>query len=185
MMRDASEVDEPITMTAYDPLWPALFELESARVMRALGGIATRVEHFGSTAVSGMAGKPIIDLLVGVQELQKAADRVELLAALGYENFGEIFIPGRLYLRRRGPPHFNAAVTRHGGEFWNTQIILRDFLRTHPAEAAGYPAIKRSAYEGGARLFSTYSQTKGPFLDALKVRAEKWHDQGRSGRPTS
>ncbi len=79
MLHGASEVDEPITITDYDPRWPALFASERDRVMSALGDVVTRIEHFGSTAASA---------------------RVHSLEALGYENFGEIFIPGRLYLRR-------------------------------------------------------------------------------------
>jgi GrpB-like predicted nucleotidyltransferase (UPF0157 family) len=176
MIHGASEVDEPITITAYDPAWPALFAAERDRVERALGEIVTRVEHFGSTAVPGMAGKPIVDLLVGVRDLAEAAGRAAALEAIGYENFGEIFLPGRLYLRRRGPPHFNVAVTEDGGAFWDAQIVLRDFLRAHPDEAAAYAAMKRAAYAGGAHLFSTYSQAKGPFLAALKERAEAWRE---------
>jgi GrpB-like predicted nucleotidyltransferase (UPF0157 family) len=176
MSSAADDVDEPITITEYDPSWPALFTSERDRVAGALGEIVTSIEHFGSTAVPGMAGKPVVDLLVGVKDLRVASGRVSSLEALGYENFGEIFIPGRVYLRRRGPPHFNVAMTVEGGDFWTDQMVIRDFLRAHPDEAAAYAAIKRSTFAGGARLFSTYSQAKGPFLTALKERARKWHE---------
>jgi GrpB-like predicted nucleotidyltransferase (UPF0157 family) len=122
-----------------------------------------------------MAAKPIVDLLVSVRILAEVSACSDGLEALGYENFGGIFILGRLYLRTRGPPNFNVAVTADGGDFWNTQIIVRNFLRTHPAEAAGYIAIKRSTYDKGAHLFSTYSKTKEPFLEALRACAERWH----------
>ena len=168
------QVDEPITITNYDPAWPVLFEAERERVAKALGDVATRIEHFGSTAVPGMAGKPIVDLLVGVRDLPSASSRITALEGIGYENFGEIFIPGRLYLRRRGPPHFNLAATVDGGEFWNDQLVLRDFLRAHPDEAAAYAKAKRKTYSEGHRMFSTYSQAKGPFLAALKSRAARW-----------
>jgi GrpB-like predicted nucleotidyltransferase (UPF0157 family) len=182
-MREPSNIDEPVTVSDYDPRCPTLFESERVAILSALKAVVTRIEHFGGTAVPGMAGKPIVDLLVGVRDLQEASDGIDRLEALGYENFGEIFIPGRLYLRKRGPPHFNAAVTRDGGDFWNTQIIIRNFLRAHPAEAAAYSAFKQSTFSGGARLFSTYSQAKGPFLEALKDRAHQWHDQLGGGRP--
>lgn len=168
-------VDEPITITAYDPSWPALFAAERTRIVDALGDVVTRVEHFGSTAVPGMAGKPVVDLLVGVADLHAASARIPSLEALGYENFGEIFIPGRIYLRRRGTHHFNVAITVEGSAFWTEQLIVRDFLRAHPEEAAAYAAHKRSVYADGARLFSTYSQAKGAFLAALKERALAWH----------
>jgi GrpB-like predicted nucleotidyltransferase (UPF0157 family) len=164
----------------YDPGWLDLFLSERDRVQRALGEVASRIEHFGSTAVPGMAGKPIVDLLVGVADLRSASRRLSVLGALGYENFGEIFIPGRIYLRRRGPPHFNLAVTEVGGPFWRDQLIIRDFLRAHPDEAAAYSAHKRSIFAEGSRLFSNYSQAKGPFLAKLKERAVQWN-AARSG----
>ena len=89
-------------MTDYDPAWPNIFVTERGRIQTALGEVATRVEHFGSTAVPRMAGKPIVDVMVGVRDLTSASDSIRVLEALGYENFGEIFIPGRIYLRRRG-----------------------------------------------------------------------------------
>ena len=171
-----ADVDEPIIISDYDPMWPELFTEEERRVQTALAELVTRIEHFGSTAVPGMAGKPIIDLLVGVPHLAIVSTRISPLEALGYQNFGEIFIPGRLYLRRRGPPHFNVAVTREGGDFWHAQLVMRDYLRAHPREVAAYSECKRSAYANGARMFSSYSQTKVPFLAAITERARKWHE---------
>lgn len=121
------DVDEIITIVEYDPSWRSLFEEERQRVAAAFMDLAFRIEHEGSTAVAGMAGKPIIDLLVGIPDLANAGDYVRHLDHLGYENFGEIFIPGRLYLRRRGPPHFNIALTREHGPFWNAQLLLRNW----------------------------------------------------------
>lgn len=168
------DIDEPITITEHDPSWPSLFESERERVHEALGEVVTRIEHFGSTAVPGMAGKPVVDLLVGVTDLALASERVRVLEELGYENFGEVFFPGRIYLRRRGPIHFNVAMTVEGSPFWADQILIRDYLRAHPEEAAAYAACKQSAFAAGSRMFSTYSQAKGPFLSALKERARLW-----------
>jgi GrpB-like predicted nucleotidyltransferase (UPF0157 family) len=170
-----ANVDEPIVISDYDPIWLTLFTEEQRRVQTALGELVTRIEHFGSTAVPGMAGKPIVDLLVGVRDLAMVSSRISSLETLGYENFGEIFIPGRLYLRRRGPPHFNVAVTVEAGEFWHAQIVIRDYLRAHPHEIAAYSECKRSTYAHGSRMFSSYSQAKAPFLVALLERARQWH----------
>lgn len=170
-----SDVDEAIVIVEYNADWPSLFRSEQDRVKKALDGVATTIEHFGSTAVPGMAGKPIVDLLVGVRDLCAASERVPALEALGYENFGEIFVPGRIYLRRRAHTSYNIAMTVEGGKFWSTQMIVRDFLRAHPAEAAAYSESKRVTYAGGSRLFSTYSQAKGPFLAGLIERADQWH----------
>jgi GrpB-like predicted nucleotidyltransferase (UPF0157 family) len=176
MRRQAHDVDEVITIVEYDRRWPGLFEAERVCIADELRAGVTRIEHFGSTAIPGMAAKPIVDLLVGVAELGTPSGLVEdALDRLGYESFGEIFFPGRLYLRKRGPPHFNAAIAKDSGEFWNAQIIVRDYLLCHSDEAERYSAEKRASYLAGATLFSTYSQSKGPFLEALKDRALQWH----------
>ena len=168
------DIDEPIVIVPYDPSWPAQFDDECRRIAPALGDVATGVEHFGSTAVPGMAGKPIVDLLVGVDDLARASSRIAGLERLGYENFGEIFIAGRIYLRRRGACAFNIAMTLKGGAFWDSQLVLRDYLRGHPDEAAAYVSAKQAAYASGARMFSTYSQGKRTFLEALHERARSW-----------
>jgi len=168
------DVDEPVRVVEYDPAWPEQFEQERLAIERALGDAARRIEHVGSTAVPGLAGKPIVDLLIGVSDLDDVSYHIEALVALGYQNFGEIFIPGRLYLRKRGPRHFNIALAVEGGEFWTTQLLVRDYLRAHVEEADAYATEKRLAIVSGARMFSTYSQSKDPFLSALIVRARAW-----------
>ncbi len=170
----AGDVDEPITVVEADARWPALYAEEAARVRGALGELVSRLEHVGSTAVPGLAGKPVVDLLVGVRDLDEGRGAAMRLVGLGYEDFGEIFLPGRLYLRRRGPPDFNVAVAPEGGEFFRTQLAVRDYLRAHPREVEAYAAVKREAYAGGARLFSSYSQRKHEFLVGLIGRARRW-----------
>lgn len=168
------DIDEPITLSDYDAAWPALYEAEQSRVRTALGSVVLATEHFGSTAVPGMTGKPIVDILVGVRDLAEVERHIPALEALGYENFGEVFFRGRLYLRRRGPPHFNLAITVKGSSFWHTQLAVRDYLRSHPDDARAYAESKRDAYAQGARMFSQYSQHKAPFLTTLVERALAW-----------
>ncbi|WNG32618.1 GrpB family protein [Archangium violaceum] len=84
------EVDEPITLVEPDPQWPALYASEAERVRGVLGAVVTRIEHVGSTAVPGLVGKPIVDLLVGVRSLDEGKTAAPRLVALGYEDFGEV-----------------------------------------------------------------------------------------------
>ncbi|QRK11629.1 GrpB family protein [Archangium violaceum] len=169
-----SDIDEPITLVEPDPRWPEIYASEAERVRGALGDVVTRLEHVGSTAVPGLVGKPIVDLLVGVRSLDEGRVATPRLVALGYEDFGEVFIPDRLYLRRRGPPHFNVAIAEEGGAFFTSQLAVRDYLRAHPDEVKAYADEKRKAYAHGARLFSTYSQQKNAFVTSLVERALAW-----------
>jgi GrpB-like predicted nucleotidyltransferase (UPF0157 family) len=170
-----SDVDEPISICDHDPGWPAHYQQEQQRVRDVLGPIVLATEHFGSSAVPGLVSKPIIDILIGVRDLAEARLRAPALAELGYENFGEIFVPGRLYLRKRGAlPHFNVAITELDSPFWTMSLIVRDYLRAHPREVSEYARHKREAVQQGATMFSSYSQAKEPFLSALRQRAERW-----------
>lgn len=179
-----SDIDEPISICDYDPGWPAHYEQEQQRVRDVLGSIVLVIEHFGSSAVPGLVSKPIIDILVGVRDLAEAKLRAPALAGLGYEDFGEIFVPGRLYLRKRGAlPHFNVAITELDSPFWTTNLIVRDYLRVHPHEVTEYARHKREAVQQGATMFSSYSQAKEPFLSALRERAERWSQASRHLTP--
>jgi GrpB-like predicted nucleotidyltransferase (UPF0157 family) len=74
-----------IVIVDYDPGWPARLEAERSRVRQALGVRALRIEHIGSTAVPGLAAKPIIDLLVTMKDLDDDTATVVALTAAGYE----------------------------------------------------------------------------------------------------
>jgi GrpB-like predicted nucleotidyltransferase (UPF0157 family) len=95
-----------IVVFDHDPAWAAMYQRERARVLDALGPIVVAVEHVGSTAVPGLAAKPIIDLLVGVRSLPEARTCcVEPLEALRYRYMAEYeaWLPNEM-LFRKGPP---------------------------------------------------------------------------------
>ena len=60
-----------IVIAPYDPAWPVVFAAEAARLRRALGDLALRIEHVGSTSVPGLAAKPVIDIQVSVASLER------------------------------------------------------------------------------------------------------------------
>ena len=158
-------LDEPVSLSPADPRWAQLAAEEAARLRAALP--EAQVEHVGATSVP-MEGKPVIDLLVGVLELNPS------LRLPDYEACGEAGVPGRLYFRRRNAAAFNAQVVVHGGPLWKAALLLRDFLRAHPEEAARYAARKRDAVAGGATTLLAYSQEKGPLVEELLERARAW-----------
>src|ERR1700744_4662012 len=97
----------PVVVVEYDPGWPALFEFFRGRIVTALGGLATAVEHVGSTAVPGLAAKPIIDMDVLLVSGDALPTTIERLATLGYVHQGDLGIPDREAFRTpaRDSPH--------------------------------------------------------------------------------
>jgi len=77
-------VNEELHIVPYDPTWPASFEAEAVRIREALGPIAVRIDHHGSTSVPGLAAKPIIDIQISVESLRPMDAYREPLRTLGY-----------------------------------------------------------------------------------------------------
>ena len=139
MSRDMSVVD-------YDPAWPEAYEAEIARIRTVLGDEIVHAHHIGSTAVPGLAAKPVIDILLEVRELARLDAMDDAMRAIGYEPRGELGIPGRRYFPRGGDErthHVHAFAI--GDPHIAEHLAFRDFLRTHHEAAADYAGVKREA----------------------------------------
>ncbi|GAA2328888.1 GrpB family protein [Dactylosporangium salmoneum] len=132
-----------IEVLEYDPAWAALAAREIDEVRAALAGRIADVEHVGSTAVPGLAAKPVIDLMAAADDLDAVARDEDVLGSMGYRRI-ETGMTGRLFYRREGAPvayhlHVVAAPT------WATrnERLLRDHLLATPADRDAYGRLKR------------------------------------------
>jgi GrpB-like predicted nucleotidyltransferase (UPF0157 family) len=168
--------EPPVEVVYYDADWPRRYEEEAARVGDALGPGVVAVEHMGSTAVPGLAAKPVIDLSVGLERLELSRKQIAAMEHLGYGYLGENGLPGRLFFRRSeaGRRRHQVHVVEHGGEHWHRHKAFRDYLRTHPEEAARYGDEKRRLAVQSASQ-SEYWERKQPYVDALFARAWAWY----------
>lgn len=146
----------------YDPRWPEQFEQLREFIWPAVEICALRIDHVGSTAVPGLAAKPIIDLDVVVPHKADMPFAARALEKLGYENLGELGLPGRIAFEADPglglPAHHLYVVVKDNGPHRN-HIGLRDYLREHPEEAARYAAHKRSVQH-------LYLQDRAAYTDA-------------------
>jgi GrpB-like predicted nucleotidyltransferase (UPF0157 family) len=135
---------DPIVVVDYDPQWPELFAALRERVGKALADLAAAIEHVGSTAVPGLAAKPVIDidvLLVSSDSLQEAVRR---LAPLGYEHHGNLGIVGREAFRQpTRQPAQHLYICLPDSQEYPRHIAFRDYLRGHPESAKAYAELKR------------------------------------------
>jgi GrpB-like predicted nucleotidyltransferase (UPF0157 family) len=169
-------LDPAITTVDYDPQWVAKFESEKGRLTEALGDVAACIEHIGSTAVSGLAAKPIIDIDIFVRATEPMAPYREPLEALGYVFQFDPETP-RLHFfgyPAQRPRLFHVHVAELGGQHMESDLAIRDFLRTHPDVAAEYARLKRAltARHPGDR--DAYIAGKAEFMSELKARALRW-----------
>ena len=167
-----------IAILDYDPAWPAMFEMERANLQSALGSLVVTIEHMGSTAVPGLAAKPIIDLLVGVRNLADARSRcIEPLQALGYTYIPqyESWLPGELFFRKGvpGPWTHHAHVMEPSNPRWDAFLLFRDYLRTHPDAVSAYADLKKSLAAAFEADIAGYRTSKNSFVDASMAKARE------------
>lgn len=165
---------EPVEIVAYDPAWPARFEVMRARLAQALGATAVRIDHVGSTAVPGLAAKPIIDIEISVPDVeQEDAFRTAIEA----QGFGMRWIePGHRYFRPPPPlaREYQVHVCTIGSVWERHHLLFRDYLRADPDTAAAYEALKRDLATRFTRDRIGYNDSKGPFIEAAVERAQEW-----------
>jgi GrpB-like predicted nucleotidyltransferase (UPF0157 family) len=175
----ASGIDEDVHVVDPDPTWPAKFVHERARIAAALGDSAAHLEHIGSTAVPGLAAKPVVDMMLGVAAYPPPVPLIETITALGYENVGEAGVPGRLYFRRRDTTSYNLHVVSYLGTHWRNNLQLRDYLAKSAVARARYAAVKIEAVRAGATRLIAYSEAKEGVVSELLAEAARGSDEGR------
>jgi GrpB-like predicted nucleotidyltransferase (UPF0157 family) len=171
-----------LTIEPYDPAWPTMFDAEAARLLRVFGPAALRIEHVGSTAVPGLAAKPVIDIQVSLVSLEPAAPLAAALATLGYT-----FVPlgdfDRVYPFFTKPADWPSSHHVHlcvaGGEQEAKHLAFRDQLRMNPTLAAEYVQLKRelAAAHHGTTMASReeYSLAKTAFVERVLAHGRRPH----------
>lgn len=177
----------------YRSSWSDEFRELAARLSSALGPLALRIDHIGSTAVPGLAAKDVIDVQITVAALDDAVLRA--LESLGYVHVARITADHR-------PASFEKSPEEHGDDGWrkwffrappgvrptNTHVriagranqryplLFREYLRTHPATTAAYAELKSRL---AAELLDpeTYPDVKDPAVDLIYLAAEEWAAQ--------
>jgi GrpB-like predicted nucleotidyltransferase (UPF0157 family) len=164
-------VDEPVVIVPYDPGWAARFEEERARVAAVLRDAAARIEHVGSTAVPGLAAKPVIDLDAVLREPDAWERHGDALARLGYEHYRRGDFADRRFFRRFEDGRRVAHLSLLGAEspVLAQHVALRDRLRGDPALTARYDRLKRGLAARFGADRDGYTQAKTAFvLEALR-----------------
>jgi len=163
---------DDVEIVPYDPVWVSLFDTEAARLRAALDpGLVAGIEHFGSTAVPGLAAKPIIDILVAVTSLATAmATMVEPIKALGYAYWAENPKPDRMFFVKGMPPYgerrtHHVHITQPDGEMWRRRLPFRDYLRANPDEARRYETLKRDLATRFPADRERYTDAKSEYLE--------------------
>lgn len=165
-----------VTLVEYQNSWPLQFEEVAAAIAHIFAATPVRIEHIGSTSVPDLCAKPVLDILLGVEDLDAAKSRVADLAALGYKYKYrpeyEVEIPnGRYFVRAEGTQlrvHLHAVL--QDGELWLKHIAFRDALRTNPELAREYATLKTRLAILYRDNNATYTEAKAPFITGVLIK---------------
>lgn len=157
----------------YDPLFVRLFQTEKERILRHIRNVAA-IEHIGSTAVPGLGGKGIIDLIIGVDKSSLEIVSKELIG-LGYEFRASGSAEERLFFRidlpdpKKGVRRYHVHLLVHQSSVWKELVGFRDYLIAHPSVLQQYAKMKKLAASSAKGDKEAYRKFKDPFIrQALK-----------------
>jgi GrpB-like predicted nucleotidyltransferase (UPF0157 family) len=157
-----------VRVVPYDPAWPEKYADEARRVRSAIGHLIEDVQHIGSTAIPGMAAKPIIDIAVAVADTGVIESLVRPLEALGYQYRGLLLgIEGHYFFRKGDPREYYLHVFSHHSEFWVRRIAFRDYLITRGDVAAEYRTLKERLAAEHADDRTSYTAQKNAFVEKV------------------
>ncbi|MAF10142.1 hypothetical protein CMK11_06785 [Candidatus Poribacteria bacterium] len=170
-------------MAPHDPEWAAQYEDEASRLREVFGRELVAIHHVGSTAIPGIKAKPIIDIVIVIEDIRRIHAFHEAMIALGYRPRGEgkdpFRTPGRFYFNK---PHCNihthhAHVMQAGHLDIEAKLNFRDYLRAHPEEARAYSDLKARLTAENTQGIGEYMEGKDAFVKGIIARAKQWKAQ--------
>lgn len=163
-----------ISMVPHNLAWRHEFQREAERVSAAVGSNAATVHHMGSTAIPTVYAKPVIDILLVVQDLAALDEKQPEMEVLGYEARGEYGIPGRRFFRRdneRGDRTHQIHAFEDGSPQIARHLAFRDYMIAHPETAQAYSDLKRELAAKHPEDIEAYMDGKDEFIQEINRRA--------------
>lgn len=165
--------DEEVHIVAYDPNWVEKFNVEKELLQQTIGSLITGgIHHVGSTSVSGLSAKPIIDIMVGVDSLEKTKSCIELLSKIDYCYYP--YKPELMHWFCKPSPehrtHHLYLIERSNPEF-KKRLAFRDYLISHPDKAREYESLKVDLSNEFKNDREAYTQAKTDFIEEVLVLA--------------
>lgn len=171
---DSEREDAPIELVPYDPAWPQRYELWKRRLLAALGPERARIEHVGSTAVPGLAAKPVIDVQVSEPDVEDEDAYVDAIESIGVQ-LRIRDAQHRFFRPFAGRPRdVHIHVCAAGGEWERRHLLFVAYLKRHADARRRYLEAKQRAAERWADDRVAYTDAKTQTVLELLAVAETW-----------
>ena len=164
-------ITQRVEIQLYDPEWPCRFAIERTRLLHLFPEVFRGIEHFGSTAVPGLAAKPVIDILGGIESMRVADGMLGPLCDAGYDTSKEFNATLKdrrwLMLHKSGKRTHHLHLVIHGQTDWQRSLAFRDALRADHELALRYETLKRNLAMLHPDDREAYTAAKGDFIKSV------------------
>jgi GrpB-like predicted nucleotidyltransferase (UPF0157 family) len=165
-----------VEVKPYDVRWISMFKEEAQKLQEIFGSEVIAVHHIGSTSISGLKAKPIIDMMPIVNDIHKIDHFNTAMAALGYEAKGENGIAGRRYFQKGGDHRtHHVHIYEKGNPEIERHLAFRDYLRVHKEEATKYADLKDSLSKRYPYDIDSYIKGKEQMVLEIDRKAVEWY----------
>lgn len=162
---------QDVVVVPYRNEWPTLFETEARLIKQALGDNCLVVHHIGSTAVPGLASKPIIDMLPAVKNILQVDQAIAAMEQLGYETKGEFGIPFRRYFQKGGDQRtYNVHIFEEDNSEIERHIKFRDWMIAHSDDREAYGQLKKELSLKYPHDIMSYCMGKDNFVAGIDAK---------------
>jgi GrpB-like predicted nucleotidyltransferase (UPF0157 family) len=170
--------DDHIIIVAYDPNWKrkAEKEIEAIKNLFVDADWLIEIQHIGSTAIPGLAAKPVIDFLIGVRSLDEAQQAIKPIEDLGYVYWYDNPNKEKMFFVKGMPPFgtgrtHHIHIVKHEGDYWQARLLFRDYLRKHPDEMLRYAKLKQEKMAQHPEDREAYTDAKGEYVASVLKKA--------------
>lgn len=153
-----------VALATHNEMWRTAFEQEALALRQSLAQQVLGLEHIGSTSISGLRAKPIIDLLLGLSNLDDGPGLASDLAKLDYDFRTDAGLPAEHVFVKGTPRTHILHVVEFGGEPWQQKLAFRDALRETPELARAYQELKLSLSRSFPDDRAAYTAGKADFV---------------------
>ena len=167
---------DPIEIHPYTQKWPQEFSEIGKKMRSALGSVALRIDHIGSTSIPGLAAKPIIDIQISVESLEPVEPFLTPLENLGYYwRKGKKYEKTKRYFREtQGMRRTHVHVRKLGSWHQQFPLLFRDYMRMHKPDCDKYEFVKKELAQRYRNEREKYTDSKSDIFWEIIARADRW-----------
>lgn len=189
-----------VKLEKYNPKWKTCFENEKSKLQNMINSKGTIIEHIGSTSIEGISSKPVIDIMIGVEDDEELDSNIDKILKLGYTYVQkyETIMPFRRYFFRlksrevqipriigfNDPDLYNGNhedifhvhMVKINSNFWKDQLLFRDYLRSNVKAKREYETVKKSLAKLEWNSINEYAEAKSECISKLLEEGKKYEN---------